>query len=70
MQIFPAKQVLQRETRYAAVGLNGQGGHVFVVFTVRGHGGLTLIRPISARFMHEKETRHYERQKKGSQVLP
>jgi len=49
-----------REERYRAVGKTAGGRHVFVVFTLREVLGLTLIRPLSARFMHQKEIRHYE----------
>jgi uncharacterized DUF497 family protein len=69
VQVFPAKEGLSGETRHAAVGVTGEGRHVFVVFTFRHDGDRILIRPVSARFMHDKEIRHYERQK-GSQVLP
>lgn len=33
---------------------------VFVAFTFRKTAGKTLIRPISARYMHEKEIANYE----------
>lgn len=69
VDVFPAKDAPPDEVRYLAVGLNGEGRHLFVVFTIRNEGGLALIRPISARFMHEKEVRHYEQQK-GSQAVP
>lgn len=69
VDVFPARESSLDETRHLAVGLNGEGRHVFVVFTIRHDGDLARIRPISARFMHEKEIRHYERQK-GSQTLP
>ena len=49
-----------REERYRAVGRTVGGRHVFVVFTLREVLGLTLIRPVSARFMHAKEVRQYE----------
>ena len=32
---------------------------LFVVFTLRDRGGLTLLRPISARYMHLKEIAAY-----------
>lgn len=67
--VFPAKSSLDDEERRFAVGRNAEGRYVFVVFTLRDKDGTALIRPISARFMHEKEVRNYERQK-GSQDLP
>ncbi len=53
------------ETRFNAVGRNREGRHLFVVFMVRAVGGAVLIRPISARYMHEKEVRAYEETKKA-----
>jgi len=35
---------------------------VFIVFTVRRKGDELLIRPISARYMHKKETDAYEKE--------
>ena len=43
------------ETRYRAMGRNASGRPLFVVFTVRRIGGGLVIRPISARYAHEKE---------------
>lgn len=34
--------------------------YVFLVFMFRKIGGQTKLRPISARFMHQKEIDHYE----------
>jgi len=51
----------QQETRYIAVGRNQFGRAMFVAFAVKqAQGGLQFIRPISARFMHEKEAHRYE----------
>lgn len=44
------------ERRYRTVGKTRQGRYVFAVFTVRG----TRLRPISVRYMHEKEVAQYE----------
>jgi uncharacterized DUF497 family protein len=55
----------QDEARFNAVGKTSAGRHVFIVFTLRRRGAATLLRPISARFMHEKEVRHYERQRQA-----
>ena len=52
------------ETRFNAVGRNQAGRHLFVVFTIRRVDGALLIRPISARYMHEKEVAGYEKTKK------
>ncbi|GAP35454.1 hypothetical protein ABXN37_09845 [Piscinibacter sakaiensis] len=40
---------------------------MLVVFTVRKKGLLRLIRPISARYMHAKEVKHYEEAAKTRQ---
>ncbi|HLF64172.1 MAG TPA: BrnT family toxin [Saprospiraceae bacterium] len=52
------------EERFHAVGLTEDGRHVYIVFTFRKSTDGTLIRPISARFMHQKEIDHYEKQTK------
>ena len=33
---------------------------MFVVFTLRERDGLTLIRPISSRYMHSREAKRYD----------
>ena len=48
------------EGRLLAIGRTESGRHVFLAFTIRDRGGLMLVRPISARFMHRKEVEHYE----------
>lgn len=35
---------------------------MFLVFTIRERHGERFIRPISARYMHQKEIEHYERE--------
>ena len=58
---------LERKTRAAdmdfrfnAVGVTEQGRHLFVVFTLRRSRGTMRLRPISARYMHDKEIKRYE----------
>ncbi len=46
------------EERFQGFGRTQAGRHVFVVFTVRIIESAQCIRPISARFMHDKEVRH------------
>ena len=53
------------EERSRAIGRNSVGRHVYISFTLRHIGGQTLIRPVSARYMHQKEIEHYERQQQG-----
>jgi uncharacterized DUF497 family protein len=48
------------EQRFIAIGKDKAGRPLFVAFTFREYKGATFIRPISARYMHEKEIRAYE----------
>ncbi len=61
--VRPDRYPPDTEARFDAVGRNGNGRHVFIVFTIRVKNGERFIRPISARYMHQKEFDHYERQK-------
>lgn len=48
------------EARMRAIGKSAAGRYVFVVFMLREIDGQTKLRPISARYMHQKEIAHYE----------
>ena len=48
------------EARTRAIGKSAAGRYVFVVFMLREIDGQLKLRPISARYMHEKEIAHYE----------
>ncbi len=48
-----------REQRSIAVASGPKGRVTFVAFTVRNLDGMVLLRPVSARYMHEKELRRY-----------
>ena len=50
------------ETRFRAIGRSDGGRAIFVVFPLRTGGGGTLIRPISARYMHKKEIDAYQKE--------
>lgn len=50
----------QKEERYLAVGQSSKGRPMGVVFTFRKNEGERLIRPISARYMRDKEAKRYE----------
>ena len=50
------------EPRMRAIGRTKAGRFVFLVFMLRQYDIKTLLRPISARFMHQKEIDHYENQ--------
>jgi uncharacterized DUF497 family protein len=58
--ILPDEEHSQTERRFRAVGKTAEGRAVFVVFTRRQCGEDILIRPISARYMHERAVRSYE----------
>jgi len=49
------------EARMRAIGKSAAGRYVFVVFMLREIDSQTKLRPISARYMHEKEIAHYEK---------
>jgi hypothetical protein len=51
------------EPRMRAIGKTSDGRYVFLVFLLRDVAGKTTLRPISARYMHQKEVDHYEGQK-------
>ena len=50
------------EQRFRAIGWTAEKRPVFVVFTLRQRGDDLLIRPISARYMHAKESMTYEKE--------
>ena len=49
------------ETRFLAIGRGSGNRTILVAFTLRAGQIETLIRPISARFMHVKEIEAYEK---------
>jgi uncharacterized protein len=53
------------ETRKIAVGLSKKHRPMFIAFTLRTRADSTLIRVISARYGHEKESKAYEKLKKS-----
>jgi uncharacterized DUF497 family protein len=60
--VLPDEVHSQEEQRFKAIGRTEEGRYVFVVFTLRGTAENRLIRPISARHMHAKEVRAYEKE--------
>jgi len=60
MLILPDTRHSDEEDRLIATGSGISGRHVFVVFTLRRRGGRTLLRPVSARYMHRKEIAVYD----------
>ena len=49
------------EQRFIAIKRNVEGRPMFIAFTLREQDGATLIRPVSARYMHKKEIERYEK---------
>ena len=66
VMVFPDPEHSLKETRYLGIGPTNDGRYILVAFTFRLRDGQQLIRPISARFMHAKEIKHYEAQRKDS----
>jgi uncharacterized DUF497 family protein len=50
------------ESRMRAIGKTATGRYVFLAFMLRHANGQTRLRPISARYMHQKEVNYYESQ--------
>jgi len=62
LAIFPDAAHSESERRFRAIGRTAKGRGVFIVFTLRHKGDEVLIRPISARYMHQKEIEAYEKE--------
>lgn len=60
--VFPDRGQ-ETEERFNAIGRNAEGCYLFIVFAFRAKDEDALIRPISARYMHQKEVSHYEQRK-------
>ena len=58
--ILPDLVHSQAETRFLAIGRTFERRHVFICFTIRERGAARYLRPISARYMRQKEVDHYE----------
>jgi uncharacterized DUF497 family protein len=58
--VLPDPGHSETEERFKAIGQTGDGRAVLVVFTLRRRQADTLIRPLSARYMHRKEVDYYE----------
>jgi uncharacterized protein len=60
---FPAPERVPPEQREIAIGVSPLSmRRIAVIFTWRELGGRKLLRPVSARYMHEHEFRTYLRQ--------
>ena len=51
------------EQRWRGVGQTAKGRMLFVVFIFREISEVLKIRPLSARYMHDKEVKKYEQQR-------
>jgi uncharacterized DUF497 family protein len=60
--VLPDEKHSKSEERLRAIGRDEDGRHIFIVFTVRSRGRESVIRPISAPYMHAKEIAHYEKE--------
>lgn len=58
--VVPDPSHSRSEDRFKAIGTTAERRHVLIVFTLRNRDRETLIRPISARYMHRKEVEYYE----------
>ena len=59
--VVPDPSHSRSEDRFKAIGVTAERRHMLIVFTLRKRDGETLIRPISARYMHRKEVEYYEK---------
>ena len=59
-QVAPDPKHSSKEDRFLAIGRDPDGRPMIVAFTFRTREGRVLIRPISARYMHDKEASKYE----------
>jgi uncharacterized DUF497 family protein len=58
------------EPRLRGIGKTKTGRYLFIVYTLRPAPDGMLIRPISARYMHQKEVDYYEQQQASPPRLP
>jgi len=59
VHVGPDLRHSDQEERFKAIGADSKGRKVLVVFTLRRKPSETLLRPISARYMHRKEVAYY-----------
>lgn len=61
-RVAPDPKHSAAEDRLIAVGKVGTGRPLFVAFTMRTKEGRSLIRPVTARYMHAREIAAYEKE--------
>lgn len=64
--ILPDPEHSHAEERFKAIGCTVAGRWIFLAFTLRFREQDTLVRPVSARYMHGREVAHYEKENPGS----
>jgi uncharacterized DUF497 family protein len=62
VSIAPDPQHSRDEERLKAIGSTEAGRNVFVAFTLRPRGEETFVRPVSARYLHRREVKSYEKE--------
>ena len=62
LAVFPDPTHSKGEERFIGIGKTNKDRNLFIAFTLRNHSDEVLIRPISARYMHQKEIDHYEKE--------
>ena len=60
LAVFPDPAHSEDEERFKAIGRTDEGRSVLIIFTLRTQSNETFIRPISARYMHQREVAYYE----------
>lgn len=61
LTVFPDPVHSAAEERFKAIGRTDDNRGVLIVFTLRPKQTGTLIRPISARYMHREELDYFEK---------
>ena len=65
-KIAPDPKHSLTEERLKAIGRTKAGRNILVTFTKRERGRSFLIRPVSARYMHQREVDYYEKETSNS----
>jgi uncharacterized protein len=61
VRVAPDIKHSEAEERFLAIGKSTKGRYIFVAFTFRKKQDQTFVRPISTRYMREKEVQQYEK---------
>ncbi|MCP5003258.1 MAG: BrnT family toxin [Planctomycetes bacterium] len=60
LTVFCDEEHSLEEERLIAVGQTKEKRNVLIIFTIRKRDKEQFIRPISARYMHQKEVKYYK----------